>query len=110
MNPELIEKVTRLVVEKLQSQHDAVDQAQYSSTGVKFWDHTSNQSKEKSMSPSVIVETDKQDAGELIKIKSYQRTKDSKRLRRINPVNLKWTPLVKGAGLTILLIQLNCSP
>ncbi|KON88277.1 ethanolamine ammonia-lyase [Sporosarcina globispora] len=78
MNPELIEKVTRLVVEKLQSQQTADVKQQKSSAGVKFWDHTSNPGKEPSKMSVGVIETEKQDTGGLIKIKSYQNTKDLK--------------------------------
>ncbi|MBG9450953.1 ethanolamine ammonia-lyase [Cytobacillus firmus] len=99
MNPELIEKVTRLVVEKLQSQHAADKQAQNRSTGVRFWDHTSNQNKEISMSPSETVETDKQDAGQLIKIKSYQKTKDSKKAPSHQSSQFKVDPFSEKSGI-----------
>ncbi|UOE53162.1 ethanolamine ammonia-lyase subunit EutC [Bacillus sp. CMF12] len=78
MNPELIEKVTRLVVEKLQSQQTSDVKGQESSAGVKFWNHTSKPSEEPSKMSVEIIETGKQDADGLIKINSYQNTNDFK--------------------------------
>ncbi|MFJ8258174.1 ethanolamine ammonia-lyase subunit EutC [Peribacillus asahii] len=48
MNPELIEEITRLVVEKLQSQPSSLvsttEAAKSANRGVKFWNHTSSSS------------------------------------------------------------------
>lgn len=76
MNPELIEKVTRLVVEKLQSQQNDDVKEHKSSAGVKFWDHTSKIHHEPSKMPVEVIETGKEATDSLIKIKSYQNTND----------------------------------
>jgi ethanolamine ammonia-lyase small subunit len=74
MNPELIEKVTRLVVEKLQSQQTSDVKGQESSEGVKFWNHTSNSVKKTANVAVEVIETGKQNENELIKINSYRHT------------------------------------
>ncbi|MFY2158237.1 ethanolamine ammonia-lyase subunit EutC [Cytobacillus firmus] len=78
MNPELIEKVTRLVVEKLQSQQTSDVKGQESRAGVKFWNHTSKPGNEPSKMSVEIIETEKHDADSLIKIKCYQNTNEPK--------------------------------
>ncbi|MBN8201130.1 ethanolamine ammonia-lyase subunit EutC [Bacillus sp. NTK034] len=78
MNPELIEKVTRLVVEKLQSQQTSDVKGQESSAGVKFWNHTSKPGNEPSKMSVEFIETEKQDTDSLIKIKSYHNANDLK--------------------------------
>ncbi|MCM3089875.1 MULTISPECIES: ethanolamine ammonia-lyase subunit EutC [unclassified Cytobacillus] len=72
MNPELIEKVTRLVVEKLQSQQTTDVKGREDSVGVKFWNHTSSPVKKTAKVAVEVIETGKQDKNELIKINSYQ--------------------------------------
>lgn len=78
MNPELIEKVTRLVVEKLQSQQTSDVKGQESSGGVKFWNHTSNPGNQPCKMSVEVIEAGKQAADGLIKIKSYQNTNSIK--------------------------------
>ncbi|WP_026582310.1 ethanolamine ammonia-lyase subunit EutC [Bacillus sp. J33] len=85
MNPELIEKVTRLVVEKLQSQSDtsAENRQNNTSSPVKFWDHTSNTSTDHTYRPSpAVIEKEEQQEGGLITLTKYQDIKDSSEPRR----------------------------
>lgn len=79
MNPELIEKVTRLVVEKLQSQSDTSSENRQNNTSspVKFWDHASNTSTDHTYRPSpAVIEKEEQQEGGLITLTKYQDNKD----------------------------------
>jgi len=50
MNPELVEQITKLVYEKLQSQTEVIVELQHDGE-VKFWNHTTNREPQFSVSP-----------------------------------------------------------
>jgi ethanolamine ammonia-lyase small subunit len=50
MNPELVEQITKLVYEKLQSQTEVIEELQHDGE-VKFWNHTTNREPQFSVSP-----------------------------------------------------------
>ncbi|WP_394137966.1 ethanolamine ammonia-lyase subunit EutC [Cytobacillus oceanisediminis] len=77
MNPDLIEKVTRLVVEKLQSQNkqEADESVGNTSSAVKFWDHTSVFKKDNTFRPSLEVFEKTEQSEGLVKIINYQVAK-----------------------------------
>ncbi|OIK06625.1 ethanolamine ammonia-lyase [Bacillus sp. MUM 116] len=95
MNPELIEKVTKLIVEKLQTQN-VPDQKtaiskEVSQAAVKFWDHTSGSPLINPQHTAVMesnttgMETDSND---LISFGSYSETKTASKVKN-EPSNLK---------------------
>ncbi|MEL3971951.1 ethanolamine ammonia-lyase subunit EutC [Rossellomorea oryzaecorticis] len=71
MNPELIEQVTKMVIEKIQSQQQSTEEhgTEKAST-VKFWDHTSA-SENKSDYQRTQDQSQTERDGKLIKFKSY---------------------------------------
>ncbi|WHY03378.1 ethanolamine ammonia-lyase subunit EutC [Neobacillus sp. DY30] len=81
MNPELIEKVTKLIVEKLQSGNESethVTGSDVPSSVVKFWDHTSNGNpKNTNHSPITESNVKEKDTAGLIHFGDY-RTANSK--------------------------------
>ncbi|MCM3244212.1 ethanolamine ammonia-lyase subunit EutC [Cytobacillus sp. FSL W8-0315] len=99
MNPELIEKVTRLVVEKLQSQQTSDVKGQESSAGVKFWQHTSNPSTQPSKMAVEVIKAGKEDTDSLIKIKSYQNTNALKMTSTVKASHDKNENYSKKAGI-----------
>ena len=74
MNPDLVEMVTKLVIEKLQNeqgtdeQHSVVEKQE--ETAVTFWDHSSN-SKKKETFHSTVHEESTESFGDVIQIKPY---------------------------------------
>ncbi|MFJ7726965.1 ethanolamine ammonia-lyase subunit EutC [Neobacillus sp. NPDC097160] len=76
MNPELIEKVTKLIVEKLQSQNSLegntkVNRASHDSA-VTFWDHTTSSKQESTFRPAPNVPSVKTEEGQgLIEFQRY---------------------------------------
>ncbi|WP_066288635.1 ethanolamine ammonia-lyase subunit EutC [Bacillus sp. FJAT-29937] len=83
MNPELIEKVTKLIVEKIQAQSstDGNGTLNRTESAVKFWDHTSS-SEAKSTYRSIdnvpSLKTDEERAHGKVEIRNYIDTKPSK--------------------------------
>jgi ethanolamine ammonia-lyase small subunit len=80
MNPELIEQVTKMIIEKVQSQQSAVNEQEIEDTSrttpVKFWNHTS--SNESLSTPSSIVMSEEENMkneviskNKLIEIRNY---------------------------------------
>lgn len=79
MNPELIEKVTKLIVEKLQSGSESESKTtaknEASGTAVKFWDHTSNVKPQNTYHPILNEPSTKEkDADSLIQWGDYGAT------------------------------------
>ncbi|CAG9620309.1 ethanolamine ammonia-lyase subunit EutC [Sutcliffiella rhizosphaerae] len=68
MNPELLEQITRLVVEKLQSQQSIETEVTEKNGGVQFWPHTEQKAKLENLSSLPISEAKTQ---ELISIQPY---------------------------------------
>lgn len=76
MNPELIEKVTKLIVEKLQSglepESKPTPAKERPDTSVKFWDHTSNSNPQNTYQPAITEPSEKEkDNVELIPLGDY---------------------------------------
>jgi ethanolamine ammonia-lyase small subunit len=76
MNPELIEKVTKLIVEKLQTANESETQVTESSSVpravVKFWDHKSNEKPKNSNNPPITESSVKEkDSVGLIQFGDY---------------------------------------
>ncbi|OIU71795.1 ethanolamine ammonia-lyase subunit EutC [Rossellomorea aquimaris] len=71
MNPELIEQVTKMVIEKIQSRQQSTETSNTDKASpVKFWDHTSA-SKNKSDYQRTQDQSRTESGGKLIEIKSY---------------------------------------
>ncbi|WP_312469448.1 ethanolamine ammonia-lyase subunit EutC [Neobacillus sp.] len=84
MNPELIEKVTKLIVEKLQTQYSSDGNLEAKSVSpastVKFWDHSSSTEHESSNRPTPNLSSMKvEDGQELIKFPKYSESKPLKK-------------------------------
>ncbi|PWW31984.1 ethanolamine ammonia-lyase light chain [Cytobacillus oceanisediminis] len=81
MNPDLIEKVTRLVVEKLQSQkkQEAAGSNSRTSSAVKFWDHATGSKKDYTYRPAAEVLENTEQTGDLVTITNYQEAKTKTR-------------------------------
>jgi ethanolamine ammonia-lyase small subunit len=76
MNPELVEKVTKLIVEKIQSQQKAENQVENKQTTstVKFWDHAAGSKPTSTASPIVNVlnsTREENKAQDFVQIKSH---------------------------------------
>lgn len=83
MNPELIEQITRLVVEKLQSQPSSqvstAGATRPTNGGVKFWDHPSNSDNRRVQSspPIEMLESVRDSEQELVKFRKHNEIKES---------------------------------
>jgi ethanolamine ammonia-lyase small subunit len=84
LNPELIEKVTKLIVEKLQTQYSSdgnleANRVSPAST-VKFWDHSSSTEHESSNRPTLNLPSMKVEEGqELMEFPQYSESKPLKK-------------------------------